>query len=81
MIKAKKITIIALLLAFFTLGITLFCIADKKNDYVKAETSLNGMDFSKSNGFQLEDALTGSPKTIEVCFKLNEKSLDRKSVV
>lgn len=75
MIKAKKITIIALLLAFFTLGITLFCIADKKNDYVKAETSLNGMDFSKSNGFQLEDALTGSPKTIEVCFKLNEKSL------
>lgn len=63
MIKAKKITIIALLLVFFTVGITLFCVANKKTDIIKAETSLSGMDFSKSNGFQLEDALTGSPKT------------------
>ena len=60
---------------FFTVGITLFCVANKKTDIIKAETSLSGMDFSKSNGFQLEDALTGSPKTIEVYFKLNKKSL------
>ena len=71
---SKKVTIVSLLLALFVSCMTMFAITKVNVAKASATYNVRGMDFSKSNGYVLDDVVTGAPKTIEAFVKINDKT-------